>query len=565
MKQRWFITLSAVALLASHMTVPPVAAGTAHARHTQTVKRPTASAVSVAKAASKDAPIRFFDSGALVALPSATTTDIGNASNELQFASALRTILRTSLQPGVTSLLVADAKTGEAIFSLRPDDAMNPASNVKMISSATSLAIFGPDHQFITRLIGPAPTSDPHTVDGDVYLLGTWDPTLDTGGLRELAKSVKAQGVDRIAGNIVLGDADRDGPFGARIPLTITATKRGKAATAEFASWLSDTTLVNRVVTVRGGKTAISIAQRKIGDRYQVTIRGKIVVGDTAVKTFGAAQRANFAARWLAWELRQAGVAVDRDIAMATFEEFTAHLQTRNQTASDLAVRKSATVAELVTAIDKRSINWLADRLVAVAGGFAEHSPPSMALGVKAMYAWLQQRALIKPDDITIDTGSGLSYRTKISAQQLVTIIRSAGGFVDGNQAPFAQTWQQSLAIAGKDGTLAHRFAAPQFSNRIFAKTGTLSNVVALSGVLVVDPAHPMIFSLVTNKHQAYQKQRVRQAHEQVLSELVAYAAKRDGVAFIPALVAPSMPSTATDSINDGTDDEPAVPVTPKP
>nr|HPH69261.1 D-alanyl-D-alanine carboxypeptidase [Kofleriaceae bacterium] len=541
-----------VATLAAALPLQPSA-------HAASKKRSSAPAQTSKAKNATPATILIAQDGALQPL-SEKAPRLGSESAEAEFGRALQALLKKSLRPGITALLVVDAKTGTPIFALRPDEAMNPASNVKMIATATALSVLGTEHRFTTQLLAPANGTEPQRIKGDVYLLGSYDPTFDTDGLHALAERCKAQGITRIDGNIVFGDSDRDGPYGARVPIDIVATARGKAP--DIVPWpgLHDTVVINRAKTVRKGKPRIAVVQKRLADgTYQITVSGTIAATERVTKTVAAGKRALFAGEWLRWELGQVGIEVTGSVAMEPLAHYVQRLASQQQFAVTLADRSSLTVGELVSKINKRSINWLADRLVAVAAGFAHNVPPALALGVAEMRVWLQAHAAIAPNSLTIDTGSGLSYRTKISPQQLVTVIRDAAGFT-ADAPSFAPTWVQSLSVGGKDGTLARRFLAPQFTNRIHAKTGTLSNVVALSGLLLTNPERPLAFALVTNKHAPAYKTQIRRAHEQVISALTAYVVKRDGVAFIaPATVAAPATVNATNG-TDGSDDESSEP-----
>src|SRR5688500_10134466 len=101
-------------------------------------------------------------------------------------AKAIDALLRGPLRSGETSLLVVDATTGERLFEVDADAPMNPASNVKLIATAAALDLLGPDYRYRTRVLGPAP--DDHGVIGeDLYLLGSYDPTLTFEHVDELA------------------------------------------------------------------------------------------------------------------------------------------------------------------------------------------------------------------------------------------------------------------------------------------------------------------------------------------------------------------------------------------
>ena len=108
---------------------------------------------------------------------------------EEETAESIQKLLRGPvLRRGVTGLFVADAKTGEPLFAVNASDPMNPASNVKLISTATALELLGPEFRYPTRVLGPAPTGA--IVKGDVYLLGSYDPTLSSTDLHEIAASM---------------------------------------------------------------------------------------------------------------------------------------------------------------------------------------------------------------------------------------------------------------------------------------------------------------------------------------------------------------------------------------
>src|SRR5439155_13292094 len=95
-----------------------------------------------------------------------------------------------------------------------------------------------------------------------------------------------------------------------------------------------------------------------------------------------------------------------------------------------------------------------------------------------------------------------------------------------------------SLSVGGTDGTLTRRFRDAITRGRLHGKTGTLSTVIALSGILDVDPARPLAFSIVTNGDRPLSKGYVRKAHEQVVGLICKYLAK---TAKLPPTPAPAL------------------------
>ena len=62
------------------------------------------------------------------------------------------------------------------------------------------------------------------------------------------------------------------------------------------------------------------------------------------------------------------------------------------------------------------------------------------------------------------------------------------------------KAYQSTLSITGVRGTLAKRYVNSELSGKFFGKTGTLSNVFALSGFLYKNEK-PIIISIIQNSN----------------------------------------------------------------
>jgi len=90
--------------------------------------------------------------------------------------------------------------------------------------------------------------------------------------------------------------------------------------------------------------------------------------------------------------------------------------------------------------------------------------------------------------------GSGLSRYDYVTADALVTILTH----VDRDErlrGPF----EASLPIAGRDGTLANRMKGTAADGNARAKSGSMSNVRALSGYITSADGEPLVFSIIAN------------------------------------------------------------------
>lgn len=457
-------------------------------------------------------------------------------------ADALDALLRGPLRFGTTGLYVADAATGTELFAIHPDDPLNPASNVKLISTATALAQVGADFQYVTQVLGPSPDAA-GAVPGSVYLRGSFDPTLSVAGIEDLARAVAARGVRAIHGDVVVGEQPtRDGIYRASIRVAVTAGAPGQPPTVTAGPASDYFEIVNRATTSKRAKVkkaaGISVSSAMVDRggkrRLLITVSGQVGKDKSTERYLGTRERHLYTAHLLRAALARAGVVVDGDVRIASVAQFVADAGA--QLPLVLGEHRSAPLADIVAQVNKRSINWLSDRVLTTTTALAHGTLPDMADGVDAMYGWLEHTGGIARTNAVIDTGSGLSYRTALSPRQLVTVVREATGVADADADPIAAAFQRSLSVGGVDGTLRGRFRSP-LRGRVHAKTGTLTGVIALSGLLEGQGGRTLAFSLVTNGHSKRQKLSVRAAHEQVLTVLDRYL---DEIAPPPIAVPPT-------------------------
>jgi D-alanyl-D-alanine carboxypeptidase/D-alanyl-D-alanine-endopeptidase (penicillin-binding protein 4) len=472
--------------------------------------------------------------------------------DEEQTAKQIETLLRGPLRAGVTGLYVADAKTGEPLFAVNADDALNPASNVKMISTATALELLGPEFRYPTRVLGPEPDAK-GAVHGNLYLLGSWDPTLATSDFDELAQQLATRGVKELDGDIVVGsDATRDGMFRAIVPITVKGgTAANEAPIASAPPGFDLITFQNTAKTVAGaGRPRLAFAAQTVHDpaghvRVQLTITGTIGKGRDTSYPLLVTERTAMAAHALRAAMRAHQITLQGDVQSEELGDYISDTTLAGALPIELARHESARLAEIVAHVNKWSINWLADRVIMTAAALAKHQTPTMELALDAMYGWLGRHPHVAKSDALLDTGSGLSYRTRITPRELVSVVRSAAGYSQDGDPSVGRAWVDSLSVGGTDGTLSHRFH--DLKGRLHGKTGTLSTVIALSGVLEVDPARPLVFSIVTNGDRPLSKGYVRKAHEQLVALIGKYASKTAKVVVpIPAATPPVIvPATA--------------------
>ena len=106
---------------------------------------------------------------------------------------------------GRVSYAVADAATGEMLEVFHPLLGLPPASVAKAVTCAYGLQRLGPDHRFRTRILADGPLVNGR-LDGDLWLVGSGDPLLDTDALGAMATALRDLGLTEVTGRLMLVD-----------------------------------------------------------------------------------------------------------------------------------------------------------------------------------------------------------------------------------------------------------------------------------------------------------------------------------------------------------------------
>jgi D-alanyl-D-alanine carboxypeptidase/D-alanyl-D-alanine-endopeptidase (penicillin-binding protein 4) len=101
----------------------------------------------------------------------------------------------------------------------------------------------------------------------------------------------------------------------------------------------------------------------------------------------------------------------------------------------------------------------------------------------------------LRSDEFYLLDGSGLSRRDLITPAAVVQLL------IYASRQPWGAAFEQTLPVAGADGSLAERFLNTPAGGLIHAKTGTLSHVNALSGYGETRSGRRLVFSIFCNNH----------------------------------------------------------------
>ncbi|HEX9308818.1 MAG TPA: D-alanyl-D-alanine carboxypeptidase/D-alanyl-D-alanine-endopeptidase, partial [Anaeromyxobacter sp.] len=426
-----------------------------------------------------------------------------------ELEAALRAIVASGpLAAARAGVFVADVETGKAIFARDPDVLLNPASNVKLVTSAAALARLGPDFHFDTEFYvdaGSAGSASARTL----HVRGKGDPSLVTERLWAIAGDLSHLGLKRI-GDIVVDesyfDGERHGPgfdqeTGDKSYLAPTSAaslnwntvavhvapgeRRGAKARVELepASDLFD--LDVRATTVaKGARRRLTVSSVAAGARQRIVVDGRIPQGSRVQAVW---RRIDEPGVYLGQTLRRLlelrGVKVSGRVRSGTVPEG----------ARLVHLAQSESLGEIVRRLNKTSNNFVAEQLLKTMGAQAKGAPGTWAKGVEAVEEFLADVGVPRGAYV-MKNGSGLNDTNRFSARQLVTLLRAMWG-----RFPLHAEYVVSLPVAGRDGTIRWRMEGSEAEGHLRAKTGTLENVTSLSGYVETAAHRTLAFAILVN------------------------------------------------------------------
>jgi D-alanyl-D-alanine carboxypeptidase/D-alanyl-D-alanine-endopeptidase (penicillin-binding protein 4) len=446
-------------------------------------------------------------------------------------------ILAATFLTGATvGVHVVDLADGSTLYTRNGELVQNPASNVKLVTTAAALALLGPEHRYVTRVYIDRKTLHGNTIDGDLYLRGGGDPSLVTGDLYQLASDLRALGITRVTGGLVLDSTlfDRDElppgfdqkdelvayraaggalsvNFGTYVVLTRPGPNIGDAALAAIDPPVPSIKLDNKATTEVGARThlRVSIEPDAKGHGVTVMLAGAIgVEAEPAEYRYPVPKPAEYTGEVFRLVLQQRGVKLGKSsVRTAAIAE----------DAERLAIVRSQPLSVLVRSVNKLSNNYMAEHILKTLDAA---TPQSYAGGLARVHAWL--REIEMPGDVRMTNGSGLYDTNRLSPVQFTHLLtrvhrdfRVAGDFL------------ASLPIAGADGTLRSRLQETGAERFVRAKTGTLDQVSALSGYAGAVGKPPIAFSILISGLDKFKAPLARQAQDQIAAVLAAEAAAR--------------------------------------
>lgn len=360
----------------------------------------------------------------------------------------LRTRLHAAIaSSSATSVSVAvDVDGLGAVYRHSATSSLAPASTEKLFTAFTVLQAMGPTARLRTELRATYAQRGPY-LPGNLYLVAGGDPYLTAGQLDALAGKVRAAGIRKVEGSLVIDDLRYD---------NVRRASGWKTAYVPEES---------------GPLSALAVD----GNRWR---RDSAYLADPGIPTLDRFRSM----------LAKHGVSVSPAL----------HRGATPTTARLVASHVSASMTDLVRRVAKDSDNFASELLLKEAGRVVRGTGSSAA-GAAAV------RDVLAPRGVSVGTvadGSGLSSGDRQTAAGELSLLKSA------EASEVYSALRRSLPIACKDGTLEKRMCGTAAAGKAIGKTGTLPGTHALTGWTTTADGHLVRFALLLSGTTSSSKAR---------------------------------------------------------
>jgi serine-type D-Ala-D-Ala carboxypeptidase/endopeptidase (penicillin-binding protein 4) len=479
------------------------------------------------------------------------------------------------LDRGFWGIAVVAVDTGKTLYARNAEKLFTPASNTKLFTTAAALALIGPNYTSRTTVETNGTLDKYGRLTGDLVLIGRGDPNLSGRELpyllrtqrndhpiqvlEQLADALVQKGVKYVDGDVVADDSyfafERYGEGWSQDDLVLAdgapvsaltindnvvfvnilpADRAGERAFVSIAPFADYYRVDNRIITTPAGTGRRIFINREPGATL-LTLWGNMPLDDAGANEALAIENpAEFAAALFRQLLENRGIVVygkqrSRHTELASLSTLTVTATAPARGGDEsvrvplsqslvLASHESKPLIEDVRVINKVSQNLHAEILLRLLGR-EKGTAGTVEGGLEVLHGFLNQ-AGVPPEQYVFYDGSGLSRQNLVSPQAIVQLLCYAAA------QPWGISFRDTLPVAGVDGSLADRFSNLDPRVHVYAKTGALGGVRALSGYATTVKGQKVAFSILSNNFNLPNK-RMNDAIDSIVEAIVSDTPKK--------------------------------------
>lgn len=399
-------------------------------------------------------------------------------------------IRKSGIKQKDVSIYIKEAGNGgKVVASLNAGKTRTPASVIKVLTTYAAVLKLGFDYRWPTKFYTTG-TLKQGVLKGDLLIKGFGDPSLNDRDLEDIVSSIRAKGLRKITGNIVIdrsyfkvGNKNTSGfdqhtysaynampdamMFNERVStVCVTPNKKDvykKNADGSFKV-VNQLKYVNKPCKGKYSWPRVKIDQSE-------SIPAVILKGDISKRcgkrnvcyVLTKPYKSFYYA--LKDKLHDEGVKVGG----------TLQLKKIPRNAKNLFTYYSDSLEKIVSKTAKKSNNLYARHLLLLLGAKVYGAPATLQKGRDAVARILRSKGALGHGTLMVDNGSGLSRIAKMTAKNLADVY-------DNAYDRYGSRWMKTLSIAGIDGTIKRRFRHTVVKKRAWMKTGTVKRVKNIGG-----------------------------------------------------------------------------------
>lgn len=430
-----------------------------------------------------------------------------------------------SLKHANWSIAVMDTETEKIIASYQSHLSLVPASSLKVVTTATALALLGSDYTFVTTIQYDGTLDVSGNLDGNIYIKGSGDPTLGsdqldiTPDLDEVIQmfrlSIQQKGIRSISGYVVgdasyfdsavngstwqwmdLGNYYGAGSWGLNIHENLyylhfrQTTQSGQTPTiALIEPSIPNLSFYNEVTsTSRGsGDNAYIYGAPYTYDRY---IRGTIPIGSGTFSIKGSIPDPPLlTAQNLEAQLRSIGIIAKKG---AISHQDLSNRGYQDQFRESIFEHHSPPLTKIVERANIKSVNLYCEALLRTLGK-VKGTEGSAEAGLKVVQNYWKGKGA-NLGGCYLEDGSGLSAENGVTTQFLAQVMAKAA-----KNEEYFDAFYKSLPVAGQSGSMKYVARGTAATGKLRAKTGTLKRVRSFTGYADSRSGKRLAFSIIVN------------------------------------------------------------------
>lgn len=404
-----------------------------------------------------------------------------------------------------TSISITNAQTESSIYSLNADTPRLIASNMKVITSYVALKELGTNFTWQTKLAYDGKIHK-GVLHGNLYIIGGGDPTFTSESLTTLLSNTKKYGIHIVSGKVIYDGSIFNNqvssselypePFA-----TYSANPAGLLIDKNISKLqlnlidhnfelesnsIQNYTIINKLTADESINSScldinsyITITQNK---QNSVVLNG----------TLPASCSGKYAEIYLLDNNTYNKNIISSVLSNMKIKNNGVELGIAPKRYRIIAINKSANITDIITVMNQQSDNLYAKTLLLSIGAYKTKNQNTYENGKQVYLNTLAHHKMSFTElESTLENGAGLSRSEHMTTNHISELLSAI------YKSPESQIIIQSLPTPSKDGTLRYEF--PQFTNQLYAKTGSLSDTKAYSGYFFAKDGNVYIVSAVMN------------------------------------------------------------------